>query len=184
MQIAVAGVEDIRDAQPVALLHLRHRAQHARQLAARNRAVHAVVVRAQAADGRKRGLAPGPEREPLALARRDANAARGVARRDRAHALDEIVDFDGGPVELDDQQRFDVERIADADERLGGVNRRLVHHLHARRNDAVGDDRSDAGAGRLDGVEADQERARRLRAPQDSHRDLGDDADQAFRARR
>ncbi len=156
VQVAVAGVEDIRNAQPVALLHLRHRAQHARQLAARDRAVHAVVVGAQAADGRKGGLAPGPEREPLALARRDANAARGVARRDRAHALDEVVDFDCGPVELDDQERFDVERITDADVRLGGVNRRPVHHLHARRNDAVGNDRGNARASRLDLVEADQ----------------------------
>ena len=67
MQVAVARVEHVRDAQPKALRHLGDRAEHARQLAARNRAVHAVVVGADPADGRERRLAAGPEREPLAL---------------------------------------------------------------------------------------------------------------------
>ena len=40
------------------------------------------------------------------------------------------------------------------------------------------DDRRDARAGRLHGVEPDQQGARRLRTPQDPHRDLGDDPEQ------
>src|SRR6187549_1883236 len=163
MQVAVAGVENVRDAEAIPLLHLDHGTQNARQLAPGNRAVHAVVVGAQAAYGRKRRLPPRPKCEPLALARRDANAARRVAGRDLTHPLEEVVDFDGGTVELDDQQRLDVERIADVHERFRGMNRGLVHHLHAGRDDAGGNDRRNAGARRFDVVEADQERARRLR---------------------
>jgi hypothetical protein len=106
------------------------------QLAARNRAVHAVVVGADPADGRERGFPARPEREPLALTRRRALGLRAVRARDGRDAANEQVDLDRGPVELDDQKRGDVERIADADERLGRVDRRRVHHLHAGGDDA------------------------------------------------
>ena len=68
------------------------------------------------------------------------------------------------------------------DEGFGGVDRRLVHHLHAARNDAGADDARHAFAGGLDLGEADHQRARRFRLLQDAHRDLGDDAEQAFGA--
>ena len=49
-------------------------------------------------------------------------------------------------------------------------------------NDAGADDARDAFAGVLRRRKADQHRARGLRLLQDAHRDLGDDAEQAFRA--
>ncbi len=66
---------------------------------------------------------------------------------------------------------------------LGGVDRGLVHHLHARRNDAGADHLGDAVAGLLAGREAGEQGANRLRAAQDPHRDFGDDAEQSFGAR-
>ena len=93
-----------------------------------------------------------------------------------------MIDLGRGPVELDDQQRLDVERIAGVDELLGGVDRGLVHHLHAAGDDARADDARDAFAGILGARKADQHRARGLRLLQDAHRDLGDDAEQALRA--
>ena len=101
---------------------------------------------------------------------------------DLVDALDQMIDLGRRTVELDDQQRLDVERIAGVDELLGGVDRGLVHHLHAARNDARADDARDAFAGILGAREADQHRARGLRLLQDAHRDLGDDAEQALRA--
>jgi hypothetical protein len=112
----------------------------------------------------------------------DLAGGRAAAQRDRLDPLDQFVDLDAGTVEFDDQQRLDVERIAGMDEGLGGVDRRLVHHLHAARNDAGADDVGDAFAGGLDFGEADHQRARGLRLLQDPHRDLGDDAEQALRA--
>ena len=103
--------------------------------------------------------------------------------RDRLDAPDQFIDLDARAVEFDDQQRLDVERIAGMHEGFGGVDRGLVHHLHAARNDAGADDPRHAFAGRLDLGKADHQRPRGLRLLQDAHRDLGDDAEQAFGAR-
>ena len=93
-----------------------------------------------------------------------------------------MIDLGARPVELDDQQRLALQRIAGMDEILRGVDRRAVHHLHAARNDAGADDVGDALAGLLAGGEADQQRARRFRLLQDAHGDFGDDAEQPLRA--
>ena len=108
---------------------------------------------------------------------------RAAVARDRLDALQQMVDFGGRAVELDDQQRLDVERIAGVDELLDRVDRRLVHHLHAARDDAGADDAADAFARRLGGREADQHGARGLGLLQDAHRHLGDDAEQALPTR-
>ena len=65
MQVAVAGMEHIGDAQAVLLRHLFHLGQHLRQPGARNGAVHAEIVGRDAADRRERRLAAGPEQQPL-----------------------------------------------------------------------------------------------------------------------
>ena len=67
-------------------------------------------------------------------------------------------------------------------EGLADVDRRPVHVLHRDRDDAGADDRRDAGAGVLDGVEAHQRRARALGGAQDAHHRLGDDAELALGA--
>jgi len=97
--------------------------------------------------------------------------------RDRLDPLDQLIDLDTGTIEFDDQQRFDVERITRLDESFGGVDRRPIHHFHAAGDDAGADDPRHAFAGRLDLGEANHQGARRLRLLQDSHRDLGDDAE-------
>ena len=52
---------------------------------------------------------------------------------DLLDALEQMIDLGARPVELDDQQRLDVERIAGMDEFLGRMDRGPVHHLHAAR---------------------------------------------------
>ena len=78
---------------------------------------------------------------------------RQVAARqcpgDRLDARDQVVDLGLRAVELDDQQRLDVERIAGMHEFLDRMDRRPVHHLHAARDDAGADDPADAFAGVL-----------------------------------
>ena len=68
------------------------------------------------------------------------------------------------------------------DKGFRGVDRGLVHHLHAAGNDAGADDIGHALAGRFDLRETDHQRPRRLRLLQDAHGDFGDDAEQAFGA--
>src|SRR5262249_54189595 len=93
-----------------------------------------------------------------------------------------MVDLGLWPVELDDQQRLDVERVAGVDEFLGRMDRRLVHHLHAAWNNARPDDLADARAGILGRGETDEHGAGGLWLAQNPHRHLSDDAEQAFRA--
>src|SRR3546814_3253830 len=78
MQVAVAGVKDVGDAQAVARAELAHALQHQRQARARDGAVHAVVVRRDAADRREGRLAPGPERQSLRLALADPAGHRAL----------------------------------------------------------------------------------------------------------
>ena len=90
--------------------------------------------------------------------------------------FDQVVDFDLGPVQFDDQQRLHVERIAGVDEVLGGVDGGFVHHLHAAGDDAGADDGGDAVAGAFVGRKAQKQRPGGFRLLQDADRDLGDDA--------
>src|SRR5262245_21917549 len=61
VEIAVAGMEHVGDTQPIALGQFAHALEHLRQARPRDGAVHAVIVGRDAADRRKRRLAPGPE---------------------------------------------------------------------------------------------------------------------------
>jgi hypothetical protein len=92
-----------------------------------------------------------------------------------------MVDFRLGAIELDDQQRLDIARIAGVDEIVGGVDRRPVHHLHAAGNDPRGDDGRHGVAGSFAAREAEQQRPRGFRLLQDPHRDFGDHPQEPFR---
>src|SRR3546814_3229895 len=47
------------------------------------------------------------------------------------HLVDKVVAFGGDAVQFDDEQRLEVERIADVDERFGGMDRGSIHHLRS-----------------------------------------------------
>ena len=76
------------------------------------------------------------------------NNSRSCSERDALHdaarhsarnlfdAFDQMVDLGRRSVELDDQQRLDVERIAGMDELFDGRDRRTIHDLHAAGNDS------------------------------------------------
>ncbi len=61
-----------------------------------------------------------------------------------ASTPDQMVDLSLATVQLDDQQRLHIERIAGMDERLRRLDGELVHHLHAAGDDAGADDRGHA----------------------------------------
>ena len=93
-----------------------------------------------------------------------------------------MIDLGLRTVELDDQQRLDVERIPGVHELLDCMDRRTVHHFHAPGNYPGADDSADAGAGMLGRREAHQHGTRTFRLPEDAHGDLGDDAEQSLGA--
>ena len=138
MEVAVAGVEDVGHAEAVTRRHLGDAGQHMRKLAPRDRAVHAEIVRRDPTNRRKRRLASGPDSQPLVLARGSADGRRAPRLRQALHLRRQFGALRLRPVQLDDQQGRAVHGIADPDERLGGADGGVVHHLHARRNDARG----------------------------------------------
>ena len=73
MQVAVSGMEDIGDGEPVVAAHLADPLEDMRELFARDRPVHAVIVRTDPADGGEGRLAACPD--PQALGFRCAGAA-------------------------------------------------------------------------------------------------------------
>ncbi len=181
MQVAIAGMEHVGAGKPIFDGQFAHALEHQRQLGARDGAIHAVIIRRDAPDRREGRLAAGPEQQPLLLRIGDA-AGRGPAvARNSLDPRDEMIDLGLRAVDLDDQQGLDVERIAGMHELLDRVDRRLVHHLHAARNDARGDDPAHAFAGILGRPETHQHGARAFWLLEDAHRDLGDHAEQALR---
>src|SRR5690349_3349890 len=64
MEVAIAGVEYIGNTQSVLVRHLAHAGEHARQRSAWNRAIHAVVIRRDAANRGKCCLPARPEQLP------------------------------------------------------------------------------------------------------------------------
>src|SRR5262249_47403991 len=92
-----------------------------------------------------------------------------------------MIDLCARTVDLDDQQRVDVEGVAGVDELLSCVNRRAIHHLHAGGNDASADDLAHALPGILGRGKADEYRARAIRLLEDANDDLGNDAEQTLR---
>src|SRR5688572_6517213 len=92
MEVAVARVEHVRDADAVSLRDLAHRAQHVGQPRARDDAVLHVVRGSQATHRRERTFAPSPE--TVALERR-----RRAPERRRAVRAADLLDARGGLVE-------------------------------------------------------------------------------------
>ena len=144
MQIAIARMEHIGDPQAVLLATSRASAQDERQRAARDRAIHAVIVGRDAADGRERRFPARPEQLALVSLLLDAGVVIAPFAAQSLRRADQMVDLRPAAIELHDQQRLDVERIAGVDELLGGMDRGPVHHLHAAWDDARADDIGDA----------------------------------------
>ena len=180
MQIAVARMEHVGDAEPLRFGDLVDALQHIGQLAGRDRAVHADVI-GHAARGAEGGFAALPDRGALGFRLRDLDGLRVERLGDGDDAAEHVVDFLVGSLDLDDQHRLDVERIACMGEGLADLDRRAVHIFKRHRNDAGGDDRRDAGARIVHALEAEQRRARAFGRAQDAHRRFGDDAELAFR---
>ncbi len=96
--------------------------------------------------------------------------------------IDKMIDLDRRAVEFDNQKRLGLARIAHMDKILRRLDRGLVHHFHAARNDARRDNAGDAGSRRFAGIEGNQQRAGGFRRAEDAHGDLGHDAEHALRA--
>ncbi len=184
MQVAVARVEYVGDGQIVLAPEFLDAPQHQRQVLARDGSVRAVVVGRNAAHRGKRHLASGPESRPFGFVARHARRTGAAPRHDRAHPLDVVGDRFGGAVQFAQKDRGCVDRITAVDERLGGADRRVVHHLEARRHDAGGNHRAHRGASLFHVGERGQHDARGFGFRNQLDGDFDDHAEHPFRAGR
>src|SRR5439155_10262399 len=103
VEIAVARVEDVADAEPMALDDLVHAAEHVGQLGARDDAVHHHVGGRYAAVGAEGRLAALPQELALRLVLRGPHLARARVAAGLDHALGLRLHAGGEPVQLDQE---------------------------------------------------------------------------------
>jgi hypothetical protein len=147
---------------------------------ARDGAVHAVIVGRDAPTAGKAALRPAQKASRSASSFEIRQVVdRAIGDRDRA-----VIRWShsAGAIELDDQQRLDIERIADLDEGLGGVDRGTVHHLHAAGMMPAAMTSATHWPALSTSGSRSAARGRSRASRQDAHGHFGDDAEQPFRA--
>ncbi|MQM40248.1 hypothetical protein KBTX_04295 [wastewater metagenome] len=173
-------MEDVDHAEPVLRGELADAPEHVGELVAGDGAVHAVVIRRDAPDGRERGLATGPEAGLLGVVRGDLDARGAVLAHQCLDAFELVGNLGVGAVELADEDGGGPGVVAGVDEVLRRLDRRAVHHLQSARDHAGGDDRRDRVAAVLDVVERGHEHGFRRRLGQKLHGDLHDHREHAL----
>src|SRR5207249_6006824 len=113
VDVAVAGVEDIGNAEPVAFGRPGDVAEDVRHARPRHYAILRAVVGCEAADGAEGALAALPERGALRVVTRHAHLAHAVPATDGGDPLRLRVEADRGAVELDQEDGARVGRKAD-----------------------------------------------------------------------
>ena len=150
VEVAVAGVEDVADAEPVLARELADPPQHLGQLRPRDDAVLHVVVGRHPAHRREGALAAEPEQRPLGVVARDPHLEGAAVAADPVDGGRVLLDLHGDAVELDEQERLGVLRVAGVVGLLGRDDRERVHHLDRGGQDPGRDDRGDGLARRVD----------------------------------
>src|SRR5207253_3218771 len=126
----LAGREDLAEAEPMALDDLVHAAEHVGQLGARDDAVHHHVGGRYAAVGAEGRLAALPQELALRLVLRGPHLARARVAAGLDHALGLRLHTGGEPVQLDQERRRRVARVAAAERVLHGLHREVIDDLH------------------------------------------------------
>ena len=180
MQVAVTCMEYICHAQAVLLAERCHPAHHVGKTATRNCAVHAQIVRRNAAHSREGGFATGPEQVALFFRLADPHRAGTRLADNRLDPPDQRIDLDLRTVKLDDQQRSRLTRITGVGEILRCLNGKAVHHFHTGRDNACGDDIADRRTRIASVLESDKKRPRRRRLLKDPERYLADHAEKSL----
>ena len=163
VQVAVTRVKHVAAAEAILVLHLANRQQDVGQALARDGAVHAHVVRADAPAGRKGILAPAPEAQALGLVLADGNGGGTSRAQHLAHAADFLFHLLRRAIAFAQQDGGGIQVVASMDKVLHGGSHGLVHHFQPGRDDACGDHVGHGFAGLSHIGKAGHDAARQLR---------------------
>ena len=181
MEIAVAGMEDVGDAEAGFAAEFFDLGEHARESGAWNDAVLHDVVGRDAGHGGEGGFAAFPEEGALGFGLGDANFGSGVGAADFVDVGHERGDFGDGTVEFDEEKRA-AHRIVGVDGGFGGLDGERVHHFDGGGQHAGGDDAADGSAGFVGAGESGKQRLHGFGALDDAENHFCGDAESAFGA--
>ena len=156
MQVAVAGVEHVRHRKLVVLADLAHRGQHLGQPGPRDHAVVQVVVGLDPPERPDRALAAGPQELALRRRLRFSHRVALVPGEDVGDRVHQLARGFGDAVDLDQQNRARIGRIARVVMGLDRAHGDFVHHLERGGHDPVPDHRGHRLARRFDAREGRQ----------------------------
>src|SRR6266704_3271580 len=120
---------------------------------------------------------PSPAWKTLAICTRWRAAITASSRM-----ISGSLELGAGAVQLDEEHRARVLRIAGARALIDRADHQLVEHLERRRDDAGGDDRRDRLGRLLDGPERGEDGLHRLGHVEEPHRDRRHEAERPLGA--
>ena len=182
VHIAVARMEHIDALQAVVLLFGGDKRQHPADVAARDGAVHTVIIRCQLCSGGKSVFAPGPHRQPLDFVARHLNADGAALIQHRAHAADFFGHFFGRAVRFAQQNGFGAQVVAHFQIAVDRTGAGAVHHFQPSRNNPRRHHRRHGIARFAHVVEAGHNHLRQLRLGHKLHHHFGNHRKHAFAA--
>ena len=182
MQIAVARMKHVGAAQLVFRRQVSNRAQHARQLRARNRAVHTVVIRRNAARRGERVFASAPVAQALIFVLRDFDVRCASAAQHFRDARHFVGHFFRRAIAFAQQNGFGCQVVTRMHKAFDRDGRDLVHHFQTRWNNPRSDDRAHRRASCLDACKRGHCDLRELRLRRELHGHFGHDSEQPFGA--
>ncbi len=175
-------MEHVGAAQLVFLFHLGNRQQDVGQPRTGNGAVHAHVVRADAAAGRKSVFASAPKAQAFGLAVAHRNAGGTGCAQHLAHAPDFFFHLFGCAIAFAQQNGFRAQVVARVYKVFHRGGHGLVHHLQPGGDDAGGDHRSHRIARFAQVVKAGHDAAGQLGLGHQLDSDLGGHCQHALAA--
>ena len=182
VQVAIAGVKHVGDAQMVSGADGRNLPHDLRQPATRHHTVLHVVVGGQRPQRAERALAPFPQPEPLRVVLGHAHLARAMVHADLVHLAGTALGELAHSLQLHQQDGIGIARISHGRSGLHRFDGEPVHHLQRGRHDPGCGDVHHGLRGRVHSVKNGQQRAHRFAAAHQMQHSFGHDADRPLGA--
>src|SRR5919106_3430925 len=182
MEIAVAGMKHVGDAEIKLFADLGNAFHYLGQLASRHHAVLDVIVGRQGPHSTEGAFAPLPKELAFGLIFSDSGLARAATSANIAHEFHRTLRMFGQALDFDDQYRFGVARKTNRRAGLDGFDGRSVYHLQRCRNDSRPSNSDNRAGCPVHLIKYCQERADGFSGPHEPDDRLGDDSHGSFGA--
>src|SRR5918996_1768840 len=182
MEIAVAGMKHVGDAEIKLFADLADSLHYLRQLASRHHAVLDVIVGRQGPHSTEGAFAPLPKKLAFRLIFSDSDLARAATRANIAHEFHRTLRMFGQALDFDDQYRFGVAGKTNRRAGLDGFYGRSVDHLQSCRNDSRPSDIDDGARRPVHLIKNCQQGADGFSRSHQSDDRLGNDSHRPFGA--